>query len=230
MPERFWCISYSDAVAEYVDRLCDEDPPELKFINNIDVREYVDSLGSVAGGYRRYDVISTDLSGMPRPRLRITDPNFSVDMFNQGLDFVSARFAQFLNLNDSEVQYIEADCGQCPASVQAMGYRVLNPRAFANPMDRQRMAGVFIDVALPSGGSTYVWSPDPPRPGWPGPPTYWREDFVPPAPLFKIPGMWTAVTDALADRIMRAGFQDLMFIDYAADTGGGGRVRRQLAD
>ncbi|MBR0668918.1 hypothetical protein GXW71_31500 [Roseomonas hellenica] len=216
MSVKLWCMSYSGAVAEYVDRLSDAEPPAFELKNLREIRGYLDSLGTVAGPYWRHHVLSTDLSGMPRPRLRITDPAFDISLFNRGLNFVSARLAQVLGLGDDVIQYIDADCSECSEPVRAKGYRVINPRVFANPMDRQRMSGVFIDVPRPDGSITHIWKPDLPHPARPAPPIYWRQDFVPPAPLFSVPGaQWTLVTDALADQVMRAGFPDVTFIDYA---------------
>ncbi len=113
-----------------------------------------------------------------------------------------------------------------------MGYRVMHPLVFANPLDQSFASGVFEDVILPDGRLTQYWRTEPPRAGPPvGLLTRWRDDFVAPAPMFQIlGGPWTLVTDALAERVMRAGFDDVIFIDVTYDGTRSHSIHRTLSD
>lgn len=135
-----------------------------------------------------------------------------------GLPIVSARLAEVLALGPDQAQYREADCSACAPAVRDMGYRALNLLAFANPLDRERTApGQFVDLETPAG-PTYVWVRPPVGPNTPLPSIVWREDFVPPAPVFRMPGSgWTLATEELAGRMADAGFDDVAFLDLTGD-------------
>ncbi|WP_442679714.1 hypothetical protein ACSBM8_00465 [Sphingomonas sp. ASY06-1R] len=151
---------------------------------------------------------------MPVPVLRVEPKSFCYDYFALGLTMTSARLRDAMSLPPENVHYIDVDCSNCPEGVQAMTYKVLEIRAFANPLDRERTGpGTFIDVETPAG-PTFVWKRETSGPHAPTPRIAWREDFLAPAPLFQVPGTnWTLATEALAERVTRAGITDVMFLD-----------------
>lgn len=221
MPIQLWEFTPSIAATEHVYRLYDAKPRAFEVINEAEVFRFIRSQAEALDRENPslVDVTSLELSDMPRPRFRITDPGFANNVISMGLTYISARLARTLDLGGDAVQYVDVDCSACPAPVQAMGYKVMNLRAFGNPMDRQRMPGEFTEVAMPDGGITHVWRYDGPRPPSAPPlPVWWRQDFVAPAPLFRVPGGgWTLATDDLAEKVMRAGFPDVAFIDVTND-------------
>ena len=68
------------------------------------------------------------------------------------------------------------------------------------------------------------------QPGIPRLVNLWDPAFVAPAPLFRVPGIsWSLATDALADRVMRAGISDVVFMDIENDgTRTAGIIYREL--
>lgn len=163
-------------------------------------------------------VAARDLSAMPTPVLRIEPEDFAFDFFTLGLPMVSERLADALMLSPEQVQYVDVDCSACPARTRGMGYMALNVLAFANPLDRGRTGpGRFVDVDTPQG-PTFAWVTEGAHPGATVPRIAWRDGFVPPAPLFRVPGsLWTLATDELADRVADAGFDDVAFLDVTND-------------
>ncbi len=76
---------------------------------------------------------------------------------------------------------------------------------------------MFVDVDTPAG-PTFVWVTEPSHPGNAQPTIAWSADFIPPAPLFQVPGTgWTLATDELADQVMRAGTDEVVFMDVTND-------------
>lgn len=163
-------------------------------------------------------VAGADLSAMPTPKLRIAPKTFTYDHFVLGLPMTSRRLRDALALAPEHAQHLDVDCADCPQKAQAMDYKALNVLAFANPLDRERTGpGRFVDVDTASG-PTFVWIGDEPGPNAPTPRIAWAPGFVPPAPLFRVPGTsWTLATEELADRVTRAGFLDVMFLDVTND-------------
>lgn len=160
-----------------------------------------------------------DLSKAPTPRFKATAEDFAPDLFFLGELFASKRLIETLALPQASVQLLPVDCSACPPAMRAQDYKVLNLLTFANPMDRERSwPSIYTDVELSDGTSTFLWSAEPWQPGMPVPRLFWREDFIAPAPLFRVPGKhWAMATDALAGRVIRAGFDDVMFHDLTND-------------
>jgi hypothetical protein len=163
-------------------------------------------------------VTAQDMSAMPTPRLFVDEDEFDCDFFQLSEYVISERLRDYLGLGPDVVQYLDIDCSGCSRTVQNMRYKIFNPMVFANPLDRHRTGpGYFADIITPDG-PTFAWVREEFSPNDPWPTVAWRSDFVPPAPLFYVPGnMWMLVTETLADRITRAGFDDVAFLDVTND-------------
>jgi hypothetical protein len=164
-------------------------------------------------------VAAADLVGAPTPRFACTDPTFAPDLIFEGELFASRRLRDAMALDKGVVQWLSVDCTKCPPTMQAADYQLMNLLVFANPMDRERSSPPsFYDVVLPDGDTTFVWTARPYQPGGPVPRVKWHPDFTPPAPIFRVPGLpWVLATEELADRIMRAGVDDIIFTDLQND-------------
>lgn len=216
-----WSLCPSIASAERLDSLATRRRPAFEWVNRREHSEHAVSLGSMAevDAMPVGQVAGVDLSSAPTARWRCTEPGFAPDLVFEGELFASRQLRAAMALPDDTVQWLPVDCSDCPQAMRDADYRLMNLLAFANPMDRQRTAPPeFTDVTLPDGSWTFVWSADPWQPGRPMPHLFWRKNFVPPAPLFRVPG-WsmTLATEELAERVMRAGLDDVVFIDMQTD-------------
>jgi hypothetical protein len=234
MTLKLWLFSPSVQSIEYMYQLYDSIPKLFDIANGSDIDEYLINLPHPidADGTLHPSRIRLGIESMPVPRFRILTSDFRMNFLYMGLFYITENLARVLDFSDRIVQYINVDCSECPPEVRALGYRVMIPRVFANPLDQTFVPGVYQDVILPDGSLTQYWRQElPPA----GPPvalrTRWREDFVPPAPMFEIlGGPWLLVTDALAERVMRAGFDDVNFIDVTNDGTRSCSIHRTLSD
>lgn len=80
------------------------------------------------------------------------------------------------------------------------------------------------------GDPTIAWITSITGPHAPSRPTVWREGFIPPAPLFRDRYGRFIATDALADRVMRAGISDVMFEDVTSEASLHALTLRQSVD
>jgi hypothetical protein len=163
-----------------------------------------------------------EFSGMPVPVLRITDPAFALNYFlDSGIAYASRRLREALDLSDSVIRYRDIDLDGSPPALLAHQYQMFETVTFADPIDWDRTPAQYFDLAWPDGSIRRVRRLDrslfaPLSRGR----IYFRADFVPPAPLFRVPGTaWTMATDALADRVMRAGITDVAFQDFVTERG-----------
>ncbi len=174
-------------------------------------------------------IVPADWSKLPALKLRITPADFAYDYFIMGLPLVSARLRTVLALEPDRVRYLDVDCFECSAAVQAMDYKVLHVLTYANPLNRELTGPCrFIDVKTPAG-PTFAWVRPPINPNDPPPRIAWRADFAAPAPLFQVPNSaWTLATDELAERVMRAGFSDVAFYEHTKDGTQAALITREL--
>lgn len=165
-----------------------------------------------------------DLTGKGPFRISCDDPTFSPDYLDMGLRLVSARLRDVLALDPEQVSFEAVDTSACPAAMQRKGYEVLTPLLHADPFDHDRSTGDWrdeyegpIDEWSPNAPTVRRWRLDPPDPGKPMR-IRWRDDFVPPAPLFAAVGAhWFLATDELAVRVRAAGITDVEFQDLTID-------------
>lgn len=215
-----WDLACSTAVAGRQMELEDRDPPAFDWINRLEYAAHVNPLAiRWLGGQPVAQYEAIDLSNAPHPKFFCSVEDFAPDILFVGELIVSSALIEAMALPEGTFQLVPVDCLACPRAMQAKEYKVLNLLVFANPMDRERSwPAIYTDVELSDGTSTFLWSAPGWQPGMPIPRLFWREDFVAPAPLFRTPGRpWTLATDALAERVLRAGFNDVMFHDPTND-------------
>jgi hypothetical protein len=153
---------------------------------------------------------------MPTPVFRIADPAFMPNYFQKGrIECMALRLRQALGLTEAVIRYHDVNLDQSPPAVRAQEYQAFQAVHFADLIDWNRTPGHIVGYPRPDGsirGQRYLAHP------LDGQRTYWRDDFAPPAPLFRAFGPpWMLVTGVLADRVMRAGITDLVFKDITSD-------------
>lgn len=217
---KLWWMIPTIASQERVDKLATRKKPQVGFVNDDELHEFRHGSPGTLPEARPDGIFLPveNWSAMPTPRLFVRTSDFQPNYFWLGLKLVSDHLARTVALGPEQVQYIEADCSECPTSVQDMGYKAINVLACANPIDRERSGpGRFVDIETP-GGPTYAYVSNRQSPFDPVDRIYWREDFVPPAPLFCVPNSgWLLATEELAERVTRAGIDDVAFLDVTND-------------
>jgi hypothetical protein len=206
------------ATQNRVDALAGKAKPKVEVVNAAEIQNAL--LGPPEAprpplhGKIHHPIAAEDWSSLPRPKLRVAEPGFRFDLFRLSLEFVSEKLAQAFASAGASPDYLPVDCTECTTEVQDKGYQTLNVTVFANPLDRDRTRPAdFVDVES-EGESTFVWVPGMPHPNQPAPAICWRNDFEPPAPMFRVPGTgWTLVTEELAAAITNAGLEDVAFFD-----------------
>ena len=164
--------------------------------------------------HEMWDILTLTFSRVPIPRLRVTDPTFDVNIMEiGGFRFASARLRRVLDLDDRTIRYRPVDASLSVPEVQALDYAAFNVTPIGNPFDPDRMKGEVRPARQLDGSLKDDWVLDN---EWllKGAEVYFRADFVPPAPLFRATGsQWIFATDDLAERVMRAGIDDVLFQD-----------------
>lgn len=159
------------------------------------------------------------------PVLEIPDASFGLDFFSDGGIFVSRRLVDALALPAGVASFVEADTARCPEEVRALGYRLMTIEIEGDAVDPQRSDGGMVDVLTDDGDIVSRWEMRLPQPNTPAPRVTWREDYLPPADLFRIVGTgWNGVTDELAARVLAAGLTGLNFVDVVATAATGEMV------
>jgi hypothetical protein len=214
-----WQISGAPASMEYLFGLEDEQPPRFELVNAV---AFGDARRRVWSEYAAREDGERELmefEGMTMPVYRIADAAFRLDFFwHLGLQCASLRLRQALGLTDAVVRYRDIGVQEAPPAVRAQRYQALHVVPIGDPIDWSRTAGQSLEVPQPDGSTRERWFIRPPNPVEPPNRIYWRDDFTPPAPLFRAVGTAAILaTDALADRVMRAGITDLVFQDVTSD-------------
>ena len=212
-----WLIGGSLQSMQYLQDLEDERPPRFEFVNHSDLHRH---RMRIEGEYAHHSEAEREplaFSGMPAPVFRVGDPAFALDYFDAGVACASPRLRRALALCGDSVRYRDVDMDESPPAVVARGYQAMNVTSFADPFDREQTSGGMADVTGPDGALRREWQIATPDPSGPPLKIRWRDDFVAPAPLFRVPGTaWTLATEGLAAAVMQAGIVDLVFQDVVS--------------
>jgi hypothetical protein len=214
---------------EYFLGLRNEEPPRFEIVNDIAVHEHK---GRIHDEYHDHEESERELAlfrGMPKPIFRFGDPAFELDYFDAGMNCASQRLRRAFGLGDDVVSYRDIDLDGSPPAALAKEYQAFQAVHYADVVDWNRTPGMAFDVRRADGSIGKEWRLGSPGPNDPAVRIYWRDDFVPPAPLFRANGTpWMLVTDEVADKVMRAGITDLTFVDLTNERAQTELVYRQL--
>lgn len=152
---------------------------------------------------------------MPTPVLVITVRNFAPNYIWSGLHYASAWMRDALALGPEAIEHREVDTSGSAPAAQAADYRVFRVVLEADPVDLARMYG-YEPEREADGNATDVWILSVTGPHATPRRTVWREGFIPPAPLFRDQTGRFIATEELADRVMRAGLQHVVFQDLTS--------------
>ena len=222
-----WPMIPTPASMERLERLQRRRPPRFVIVNEASIWE---ALSSAAEGAPGQDVTAQDaarFAAMPMPVLAITDPSFAPNLVWAGLHFASARLREALGLGPDVVEYRAVDASGSAAAAQAADYQVFRVVREADPVDLARMYGHEPDRGA-DGRPTSAWLLSVHGPHAPPRQTVWREGFVAPAPLFRDASGRLMATEALAERVMRAGLADVAFQDVVSEASLRGLAFRTL--
>jgi hypothetical protein len=223
-----WMVSSSVESMQHFLDLEDEEPPRFEFVNRDALFQHWDRfLGSEYDAYGDDERELLEFDAMPTPVFRIADPAFRPDYLEKSsIQCTSLRLRQALGLTEAVIRYRDVKLDQSTPAVRAQEYQAFQVVHFADLIDWNRTPGQVLEHRRPDGSirrQRYLAHP------LDGQRTYWRDDFTPRAPLFRVFGTpWTLATDALADRVMRAGITDLVFQDITSDRAQIELVFRQL--
>ncbi len=215
---KLWLAGASEASLQATLDLQDASPPRFRWVNEAEAHAAEARIASEYGAHGTVEVEPLAFRAMPAPAFEIADPGFRFDFFEWSTaSCASRRLRAVLDLSAGTMEYRDLDASRCPSSVQAIGYAAMQPLVFADPFDHERTPGRTIGIQAAGGRTTDAWRPAAPKPGQ-ARAVFWRADFKPPAPLFRVPGTaWTLATDVLAARVMDAGITDLVFQDVEGD-------------
>jgi hypothetical protein len=229
--ERLWLFSGSFENMQYLLELEQAVPSRFQFVNLDAIYAYRRRVDDEYLGDDEAEREFLQFSGMPVPVFRIANPDFAPDYFSAGVPCISSRLRNVLDMTDTVIQYREIDLDESPASLHRQDYRAMHVMQFADPIDWDRTAAQTLTLTRPNGSLRTMRLLPPPNPADPTPQIHWREDFVAPAPLFRVMGTaWALATDALAERVMRAGITDIMFQDVISERGQTEFVIKQIQD
>jgi hypothetical protein len=224
-----WMINASLECGQHIADMEDERPPRFKFVNRAAIHKNKIRVDAEYHGDNEAERELLEFNSMPVPVFKIVDPTFGFDYFNGGLPCASLRLREVFNLTDDVIRYRDVDLDGSPPGLRALRYQVYHVAAYADPVDWTKTAGQALELPRPDGSTRKIWCLAPPDPAGPPQRVYWRDDFLPPAPLFRALGTpWTLAIEALADRVMRAGITDLAFYDITSDLAQTEIVMRQL--
>lgn len=216
-----WSLIPDIGTAERLFRLMDRRPQRFQVLNE------AERFGLHAALMERHpdlppgalDALWFDAA--PPPVLEGTEPGFAPDyVWVNGLRLASARLLEALALGEGVLRTRPADASRCAPAMRDAGYAEFHVVPEADPFDRARTSAAVLAPFLPDGRVNPGWVPDSANsgPNAPVPVIRWRDDFVPPAPLFRVPGHgWLLTTDDLAERVGRAGIEDVAFQGVADD-------------
>lgn len=210
-----WLMSPSVSALEKWDVLASAIPPRFSVLNEAEFISADQALRAQYGDHEFWELPSLGFSRMPTIVLKVTDDSFTVDTFLYGqYVFASARLRRAFELPPTVIRYRPVDTSPSVPSVQASDYAMFDPTLFANPFDVNRTPGVRRPVRQPDGSLRTDWVLDREAlaRGLSG--IYIKDDFEPSTPLFPAIGTeWILATKELAERITRAGIDDVLFQD-----------------
>lgn len=217
---RLWTMRPSDDVSKQAHHLSiDSDPPRL-YIRNADT--FVDYLEN-DWATTVHDLATGRCYLSPPPpliELTIVEEGFAPDLLIHETLFVSASLREAMAFEADDVQWCPVDTRWSTAAVQAKDYKMLHPTWIADPIDRARSEGIWFDTAGPEGETGRLWVLQAPEGEYRPARVRLRDDFVAPAPLFNVVALGTElVTDALVERVRRAGLPGIAFENVTHEGG-----------
>jgi hypothetical protein len=226
-----WSVTGAVDSMQYFLQIWNEQPPGFEIVNEIAIQEYKLCIHGEYGDHEDAERELVQFRGMPKPVFRFADPGFKLDYFDAGMPCASLRLRRALGLTEAAICYRDIGLDESPPAARANDYQAFQLINFADPVDWSRTPGEAADVRRADGSIGKEWRliMSPPKPSRPLKRIYWRDDFVPPAPLFRATGTpWMLATDTLADKVVRAGITDLAFLDITGDRAQTELVFRQL--
>ncbi|HUZ65433.1 MAG TPA: DUF1629 domain-containing protein [Acetobacteraceae bacterium] len=156
-------------------------------------------------------------AGFPMLRLALPDKKFAPDFFGYGgYHFCSARFRDALAQPDGvAVQYMPIQLVSGSEAARAQDYRLLRILASESPLDMERSICKVEEVVNVVTGRRRPWLRSLNR-------IVVADGFVPKSEIFCIEEASSnvLVTDALAERLLRAGCTGMRFLDPAVNRSG----------
>lgn len=213
MTLKLWTMWQSDALIERTHHLSvDCDPPRIAIHNADAVIEYLENdwettIEEPGTGRRLLD------PPPPTIELAVTEPNFAPDVFIHETFYISAALREAMALDSDDVQWFPVDARRSTPEVRAKRYCMMHATRQADPIDYARSEGVWLDLRDPWGEPYRVWQAQAPGGEARRARMVWRDDFVPPAPLFSCLTGGDLVTDDLAERVRAAGLDGVVFRD-----------------
>ena len=213
---RLWLMLPSIAIMQQTDKLQRRRPPRFVLVNDDAIHAAENAATGRMPALSHQDWDERHFAAGPTPHLVITHGQFAPDYLWSGIHLASARLRAAFDLGPAAIEYRDVDTAGSTAQVRAADYKVFRVVQRADPVDLRRMHGHEPDRDV-HGDPTTAWTTSITGPHAPSRPTVWRDGFVPPAPLFRDGHGRFIATDALADRVMRAGISDVMFQDVTSE-------------
>jgi hypothetical protein len=212
-PPPYWLVGAALEVLARAAELIDRRPPALVVDRSGQARRRA---AAALEQQRRPEV-----AGVPGPidparwqpiELTITEPSFCPDFLHEQAWFVSARLREVLALDEAVAQYLPVDDRRSHPAARAQDYRLLHVHAVRDAIDPARAKLMTLDYPELDGRvSRQVVGVET---------IVWRADFVADVPLFRDPrDQRVFATDALAERVLRAGIADMAFQDVTSPLG-----------
>lgn len=211
-----WPMLPSIRSMQQVTRLELRRPPRFSVVNRHAIMNVLSPVSDRIPRRGATDDEPVRFAAMPTPVLEIGQRGFAPDLIWSGLHFASARLRDALGLGPDAVEYRDVDASGSAAAARAADYKVFRVVHEADPVDLARMYGHEPDRE-PDGNPTVAWLLSVSGPHATPRRTVWREGFVPPAPLFRDRTGGLIATEALADRVARAGLADVLFQDVTSE-------------
>lgn len=228
-PMRLWPMSPCIATMVQTDKLERRRPPRFALVNSDAIHTTGHAVFNGIPILGNQDWDEPYFNALPTPHLVITHGQFAPDYLWPGIHLASARLRAAFDLGPDAIQYRNVDTTGSTDRVRAADYRMFRVVQRADPVDMRRMYGHEPDRDE-HGNPTIAWITSITGPHATPRPTVWRDDFVPPAPLFRDWHGRFIATDALADRVMRAGILDVMFQDVTSEASLHAITLRQASD
>lgn len=202
-------------------------PPAFAILNRADL---LDHAAQVRGGEHGVSEPGTGAAAWltrPVPQLLIDDPAFAPNYFHEGQIYVSRAFREAAGLPAAAVAFGPVDTSRCSNLAKSRDYRTLDVLSSSDPVDQVRSDGEWVPWIDDHGEIAQRWelSGGPLRPS---PRVAFRLDFVPPAPIFHTDQLGLLVSDDVADRMMRAGLDDVVFVQVEGERGRTEIIYRRL--
>ena len=212
---KLWQFRGSMSSQQAIIDMVDAKPPLFEFVNQNAVQNYRFQIDQLYPDHDQGEHGPLANAGMPTPVFRIRSPTFALDYFDWGVACMSARLRAALGDVADCVRYHPVNVDGSSPSVQEQDYRQFDVTAIADAIDRSQLPGRTLDFPRSDGSVRQEWFLGVLKPGER---LRWRDNFRPPAALFRVKGTsWVMATDELADRVVRAGVRDVEFQDLTSD-------------